>query len=152
MKINDTQFDPAIDPREREYNLSGKIRVVKKYAKQGFFSKREEAKAVCIELSQSDETTKFFAAWLPEDEKHTSEVLAEMGHPIYGSCRMAVLRESSLYPKGPHLFIMHKWAEEILLKKDGDLIYFKTKRGLEDAQDKHESDSRDISESEVARL
>lgn len=152
MKIDDSQFDPTIDAREREYTLRGKVWVIRDYVKQGAIKGKEEIKAVCIALQESDETTRFFDAWLPESENHQSEVLCSMGHPIYGSCRMAVQRASRNYPYGPHLFVMHKWAEDILVNKPFEVIEFVAKRGLEDAQDTHESDKRDVSTSSVDRI
>jgi hypothetical protein len=140
---NDPQFDPIRNPTEREYHLRAKVWVIETYAQQGQKGGSEKVRAVALIPQDGDESAKFFNAWLPDGNDHIVEVLCRMGAPIFGSARCAVRRPDKNYPHGPHLFVMHKWLEDILNRKNLQTIEFTTMPGTDDANDIHESDMRD---------
>lgn len=112
---------PGNDPTLRKYAFKAKVKTKRKSWKQGFFGGQTEFNAVLLIPQESDMTTLFYAAWLPETSDEHSEVILEMGHPIYGTCRGAVMRRSKNFDK-PHIFVMSKGVEEILQGKDGLVI------------------------------
>lgn len=142
-----SEFNPAINPTERVYNLRAKVHVVRHFAKQGLDERQHETKSVVLVPCDNDETTRFYMAWLPDDKKNKPEVLCQMGRPVYGACRMAVMRDSELFPKGPHLFVMSVGVEEILLNKEGEIIEFSTEPGSNDSKDSHAVDFVDTNRS-----
>lgn len=139
----DLYTDPNFNPLERQYNLRARVKVVRGKTQQGIKGGETEFQAVILLLQDCDETTKFFGAWLPDDEDHRVECLAIMGRPVYGGCRMSVLRASKHYPEGPHLFVMTKAVEDALIHREDQLIEFKVEPSLKDADKAHESDFAD---------
>ena len=148
---NDPQFDPMRNPTEREYKLRAKVWVIETYAKQGIQGGSERVRAVALVPQDSDQRAEFFNAWLPDGDDHIVEVLCRFGDPIFGVARCAVRRADKNYPHGPHLFVMHKWLEDILNRKNFQTVEFMTLAGTEDAREIHESDLRDTI-SEVNRI
>lgn len=137
-----SEFDPRINPLERTYNLTAKVKVIRKTGKQGVKDTGSEFKIVVLVLEQNDETTRFYSAWLADTENENFECLATMGHPIYGSMRLAVCRGNANYPE-PHLFVMSKGIEDVLVHKEGERVSFEVERGTNDAMDYHASDDSD---------
>lgn len=106
------------DPTMREYVIRAKVKVVKQSWFQGLLGGKTEFKAALLIPEEGDSTTMFYSAWLPDAANEHFEIVMEFGHPVYGTCRAAVLRQGKFYQK-PHIFIMSKGVEEILVKKDG---------------------------------
>jgi len=142
-QLVESQFHPHIDPTQREYNLTCRVKVIRSYGQQGIKSGNTEYKAVVLIPEDNDQTTRFYMAWLPEDNDHKVECLAEFFRPIYGAGRLSVHRANWNYAEGPHLFVMSKGIEDILMLKDGERIMIKTLAGNEDARDYHDSDKTD---------
>lgn len=137
-----SEFDPRIDPMERTYHLTTKVKVVTMTGKQGEKDTGGSFKVVVLVPEQNDETTRFFAAWLADTEKDSFECLGTMGYPIYGSMRLSVCRGNKTCHEA-HLFVMSKGVEDILVNKDGEKIQVNIERGTADASNYHESDDTD---------
>lgn len=85
-----------------------------------------EGTAVILVPEQSTECDCFFSAWLPEKispeeasvikdlPSNYSEIVFETGYPINGYFRGALCPANSLINR-PHIFVMTKRAEELLL-------------------------------------
>ena len=140
--MSNLEFHPSIDPMERIYHLTTKIKVIETYGKQGQKDTGSSFKIAVLIPEQNDETTRFFAAWLPDTETEHFECLGKLGYPVYGSGRFAVCRGNKNYHE-PHLFVMSKGIEDIFIKKDGEKVMIEVERGTSDATEFHESDSTD---------
>ena len=137
-----SEFDPRIDPMEKTYHLTAKVKVVRMTGKQGEKDTGGSFDVVVLVPEQNDETTRFFSAWLADTEKDNFECLGTMGHPIYGSMRLSVSRGNKTHHEA-HLFVMSKGVEDILVHKDGEKIQVNIERGTADSGDYHESDDTD---------
>lgn len=112
---------PANDPTLKKHVISAKVKVAKASWWQGFRGGRSEFKAVVLIPRDSDATNMFFSAWLPDVVEEHSEVVLQIGRPVYGPCRVAVLRRGKYHDR-PHLFVMSKGVEEILENQDGVVL------------------------------
>lgn len=126
------EFNAANDPTMRKYGLVCKIQTVRAYGQQGVKSGQTEFEAVILIPTQSDATTRFFSAWLPDSSEDRSEIVFELGFPVYGSCRGAVLRQSRFH-NAPHIFIMSVGVEEILKHKNNEKIEITVLPATDDA-------------------
>jgi len=121
MDMNEYQSGEATagnDTTMLTYVIRAKTKVIKASWLQGLKGGRTEYKAVLLIPIEGDTTTMFYRAWLPVVSDEYFEIVMEMGHPVYGTCRGAILRRGKYYSK-PHILIMTKGVEEILAKKDG---------------------------------
>lgn len=112
---------PGNDPTMRKYVIRCRVKVVKTAGKQGLLSGQTEFNAVLLLPQEGDTTTRFYTAWLPDEAEKHFELVLEMGHPVYGICRAAILRKGKFCER-PHIFVMSKGVEDILEKKDGLII------------------------------
>lgn len=73
-----------------------------------------EADLIFLVPDDSSEADRFLAAWLPDTDDETFEILLQMPRPVYGMCRVAIRRASQWMPR-PHLQVMSLGAETRLL-------------------------------------
>lgn len=138
---------PLNDPTMKDYKIRVKVNVVRSYLQQGFSEGKSEFNAVCLLPMEADTTIKFYMAWLPDDAKEHFEIVMEMGHPVYGTCRGAVLRAGKFMQR-PHIFIMSKGVEDILSKKHGEILDIRVLPCSMDA----ESDSAPDSDNDITPI
>lgn len=112
---------PYNDPCMREYVLRVKVKIVRANAQQGMKGGLSEFNAAILIPLEGDQTNRFYSAWLPDDSSEHTETVLSFGHPVYGTCRVAVLRSGKFY-SSPHLFVMSKGVEDALSKCDGLIL------------------------------
>ena len=118
-------FGPQKSPEDYEYNIKCRVLIVNKtWREESDDFRQHEAKvALLVPELGAAQATAFLNAWLPpqldEAEKGPRhyEIVMEIGHPVYGPCRGAVMR-SSEYCDKPHIFVMSTGAEEVFKALD----------------------------------
>ena len=103
-------------------------------------TERVTEKMVFLLPSESTECDLFYDAWLPDTDIDYSEIGCQAGHPVYGVFRAAVKRRSKDCER-PHIFVMTKSVEDILLKMDGKEIVIDV---LPESEDEKMDRQRDI--------
>lgn len=124
------------DLTEREYNLKCKLKFFRKTVHDPHTNKGQpyERKMCLLIPQESDERVRFLVAWLPEVESEYFELGAYIGSPVDSPCRLSVHRPNEKSDK-PHLFVMTKGVEDILIKfKEDSILNVKTLPASNDSE------------------
>lgn len=151
--------DPSLNPTNRKYGLSLRVKKVKKSAYQGMgerlWDTKNEYTAIVLELLPSErQNGPFIHAWVPDvrpeyDEmgniikNHPPEVVLELEVSPYGSARCFVMRVDKDSPEYPYLLVASVGVEQDIdyLYKNGDMVRAVSFPSTEDYEGDRASDT-----------
>ena len=96
-----------------EYKLRCQIKYIPKRGYINWQGHQYESDFVLLVPDQSTEMMKFFAAWLPDDEKEI-EIVTFIGAPVIEQCRCYVRRKDEKCRDSHYLQVMSLHAEDAL--------------------------------------
>jgi hypothetical protein len=109
------EFNAAPKPEDLTYYLNCEV-IVKEVPyedEQSTGTTQQTDLMVFLRIKESSQRDLFYAAWLPDMDDESHEVVCRAGNPIDGYFRCAVFRRSKNFQE-KHLFVMSKGAEEEL--------------------------------------
>jgi hypothetical protein len=107
------------DPTFRKYVLSCKTKFITKNVRDEVAPGKILSYVrhmVLLIPQESDQRTLFLMAWMPETIEERSELMAEVGTPVFRPVRLSLHRGSDGVCDRPYMIVMSKGDEETLLK------------------------------------
>ena len=143
---NQIPIEAKSDPTYKKYYLNCKIKFFKKTVRETLPSgqtKSYDRKLVLLVPQESDETIRFYNAWVPQTQKEHFELAVVMGSLINSFARVSVHLGHDEKCDRPYLFMMTYGVEEIIHKfgKEGQILQVTTLPANEDAEADNAPDS-----------